>query len=226
MSNLSPSRWLLNNCLGGVAGLVAGAVLLPLTMLLGFGVGLGGVVGLFQSAALNRRPLAEGPRVNRAAWAAVSAGAGALPGWLLGFALIMGASNGGAPVRDALAFSGELSGAVALFGGVSAAVCGGLAGLVQGAMLRAGRERAGAIVGWAVASAVGWGVSWAAQGGGLALLLTGHNAGGLAGAAITALGAALVLGGWAPYALLTAPILQTWASEPGAPGAAGLPTAP
>jgi len=220
MTPFPTHRWVLYNCLGGLLGILLGAVALPLTMLLGFGGGIGLGVALLQVRLLGAH--AGGEKLfNSVGWVLVSTIAGVLPGWLLAFALIMGGSNGGAPVTDPMGYIGGVSGAVALFAGVGAAVCGGLAGIAHGFMLRRGQGGVAGAFGWGALTGVGWGLSWAAQGGGLGLLVTGGRAGGVLGPILIALGALLVLAGWAPYALVTAPLLAARGQAPEAPAGPG-----
>lgn len=170
-------RWTLANALGGFIGAALGALLstatfgLTLGPLVGIGLGLGQWLGLRRDVVQDwELPGA----VTAVMWVALTFIGALIPGYLLLFALVLGATNGGRPPADLAAYVRDVTGVGALFAAVPGAVCGAGVGLAQGGLLRVFRSNMPVhhILAWTVATAAGWGASWGLAGGALGLLAT------------------------------------------------------
>ena len=213
-------RWVLAHLVGSLLAAVLGAALGVVTLSAGIGAGVGLGIGLAQWLTLRRMAIGDSPkdwRLPGAGWVGTSAAAALVPGWLLVFAVILGASNGGIQPADVGTYIGAVAGVGALFAGLPGAGLGIVAGGVQWAILRliwpGLPVRYG--VGWLAATAVGWGLSWALEGGGLGLIATGWSAGGVATPALIAVGVLLVAGCWTVTGALTGLVLarlNAWAT--------------
>ena len=225
-------RWVLANVAGGLLGTVLGVPLAFVTLGAGFGLAVGAVVGLAQWLMLRRTALRDSAREWRPSafgWVGASAGAGLLPGWLLVFAVVLGASNGGIRPTDAAEYIAAVAGSGALFAGLPGAGLGLVPGGVQWLVLRliwpGLPTRYG--LGWLAATVVGWGTGWALAGAGLGLVITAGSARGAATALLLAVGVLTVAGGWAAAGALTGAVLawlNAWAAT--APVVPPAPTSP
>lgn len=143
-----------------------------------------------------------------AGWVVTSVVGSLLPGWLLVFAVVLGASNGGVPVTDAGNYVGGVALAAGLFAAVSGVICGAGVGVLQWLMLRrvegVSSEQG---TGWIGATLLGWGASWAVEGVALALLLTSLAVEMPLRAGLLVLGGIALVGGWAIYGGLTGVVL-------------------
>ncbi len=209
---LSWRRWIVAHLVGSVLGIVLGTALGAVTLSAGLGAGVGLGVGLAQWLTLRRTVIGDSSRDWRwpaVGWVGASAGAALLPGWLLVFAVILGASGGGIPPADVDTFIASVAGVGALFGGVPGVALGIVAGGVQTLILRliwpGLPVRYG--LGWLAATAVGWGFSWALEGIGAGLIATATSAEGVATPVLVAVGILLVLGCWTVTGALTGLVL-------------------
>ena len=213
-------RWVLTHLVGSVLAAVLGAALGVVTLSAGIGAGVGLGIGLAQWQTLRRTAIGASSRDWRlpaVGWVGASAGAALLPGWLLVFAVVLGASNGGIQPDDAGTYIGAVAGVGALFAGLPGAALGIVAGGVQWAILRpiwpGLPARYG--LGWLAATAVGWGLSWGLEGAGLGLVATASSAGGAATPALIAVGILLVATCWTVTGALTGLVLtrlNRWAA--------------
>ena len=204
-------RWLLANILGGTLGTLGGAVVAFLTAGVGFGLLIGLGLGIAQRRML--QPTLPRDRVAPAAtalrwWVVITALAGILPGWLILFAAVLGASNGGNAVTDSGAYISGVLSAAAVFGLVSGGVLGLLVGAIQGVLVHrimpSGTRR---VVRWSLASGVGWAVGWALTGAGAGALMTAGAVSGMLQFALLAGGSIALLGAWAVNGLSTGRLL-------------------
>ena len=208
-----PSRrtWVIANVLGGTGGLLAGILAGIVTAGVGFGLLIGLGLGLAQRQVLLRamdsQPAVQ-PRPRLRWWVAASAGVGIIPGWLILFIVILGASNGGQPVTDNVTYVGGVLGPAALLGAIAGALAGGAAGAVHGWVLdQSWPDGTRSVLRWSLISSLGWAAGWALTGAGTAAVLTAAGVGGGLSTALLIGGVGLLLGAWAVNGLITGRLL-------------------
>jgi hypothetical protein len=185
-------------------------------VLLGLGAVVGVGVGAGQWWALPKNRPEAGQPLYGASWVAASAVGGVLPGWLLVFVAVLGASNGGNEPTDIGAYIGGVALGAAMIGGVAGAICGAVVGGIQWFILS--RAQGGISMGyglaWLAATSLGWGASWAIFGGATGLMYTFSIASGLLLPVMIVCGLTGLFGSWACLGVLTGFILKRLNPKP------------
>ena len=202
------ARWVLANALGGFLGAAVGgaeeAVTFGLTVgpLVGLGLGLGQWRGLRRDLVRDEELSGVGTAVN---WVTVTAVGALIPGYLLVFALVLGATNGGKSPADPGANLRDVALACALFAAVPGVASGAVVGLLQGVSLRGIRPAMPIrqVLAWGLATAGGWGAGWGLTGG----ALLSPAARGVATPPLAAIAMLLPFLGWALAAAPTGAVL-------------------
>lgn len=191
-------------------------MMLSWLVLLGMGAVIGVGVGVGQWWALPKNRPEAGQPLYGTSWVTASAVGGLLPGWLLVFVAILGASNGGHEPTDIGVYIGSVAGVAAIFAGLAGAVCGAVVGGSQWFILS--RAQGGVSIGyglaWLAATGLGWGASWAIFGGATGFMYTFSAASGLFLPVLAVCGLIGLFGSWACLGVFTGFILKRLNPKP------------